>query len=215
MGLQAISLSAIQKSFGVSDAALAALQGLAGVLVGSALAVPLARFADRFSRKRVLLYLILASTAMMVLSALAPNFPLFFIGRSAAGITEFAMVPLVYSMIPDLAPERHRVLANLSFAALVSAGASGGFYFSGALLSSAADLIPLPIEPWRSAFLLLSLAGAPLLVLCTLTADPPRRMGNTDLAADTSLRRFLWERRQSIGLFVGAAGCLVIAVQAI
>ncbi|WP_442592564.1 MFS transporter [Parapusillimonas sp. JC17] len=215
MGLQAISLSAIQKSFGVGDAALGALQGLAGVLVGSALAVPLARFADRFSRKRVLLCLILASTAMMVLSALAPNFPLFFIGRSAAGITEFAMVPLVYSMIPDLAPERHRVLANLSFAALVSAGASGGFYFSGALLSSAADLIPLPIEPWRSAFLLLSLAGAPLLVLCTLTADPPRSMGNTDLAADTSLRRFLWERRQSIGLFVGAAGCLVIAVQAI
>lgn len=215
MGLQAISLSAIQKSFGVGDAALGALQGLAGVLVGSALAVPLARFADRFSRKRVLLCLILASTAMMVLSALAPSFPLFFIGRSAAGITEFAMVPLVYSMIPDLAPERHRVLANLSFAALVSAGASGGFYFSGALLSTAADLSPLPIEPWRNAFLLLSLAGVPLLALCTLTVDPPRRVDETGLAADTSLRRFLRQRWQSIGLFVGAAGCLVIAVQAI
>ena len=111
-GLQAVSLSAIQKSFAISDASLGALQGLAGVLVGSALAIPLARFADRFSRKRVLLCLILASTAMMVLSALAPNFPLFFLGRSAAGITEFAMVPLVYSMIPDLAPQRHRVLAR-------------------------------------------------------------------------------------------------------
>src|SRR5690606_40273184 len=51
MGLQAISLSAIQQTFGVSDAMLGALQGLAGVLVGSALAIPLARFADRYSRK--------------------------------------------------------------------------------------------------------------------------------------------------------------------
>ncbi|MDN5874175.1 MAG: MFS transporter, partial [Sinobacteraceae bacterium] len=143
MGLQAISLSSIQKTFDVSDATLGALQGLAGILVGSALAVPFARFADHFSRKRVLLCLILASTATMVLSALAPNFPLFFIGRSAAGITDFAMVPLVYSMIPDLAPERHRVLANLSFAAFMTVGVSGGFYFGGALLSTAAGLIPL------------------------------------------------------------------------
>lgn len=171
MGLQAISLSAIQKSFGISDAMLGALQGLAGVLVGSALAIPLARFADRFSRKRVLLCLILASTAMMVLSALAPSFPLFFIGRSAAGITEFAMVPLVYSMIPDLAPERHRVLANLSFAALMALGASGGFYFGGAILATADALIPLGIEAWRKGFLLLSFAGVPLLLLGLLTAD--------------------------------------------
>src|SRR5690606_18601034 len=162
MGLQAISLSAIQQTFGVGDAAAGALQGLAGVFVGSALAVPLARFADRYSRKRVLLCLILASTAMMVLSALAPNFPLFFLGRSAAGITEFAMVPLVYSMIPDLVPERHRVAANLLFAALIAAGASGGFYFAGALLNTAQMLIPWLPQAWRSAFLMLSLAGLPL-----------------------------------------------------
>ncbi len=215
MGLQAISLSAIQKTFGISDAALGALQGLAGVLVGSALAVPLARFADRFSRKRVLLCLILASTAMMVLSALAPNFPLFFIGRSAAGITEFAMVPLVYSMIPDLAPERHRVLANLSFAALMAAGASGGFYFAGTLLSAATELIPLAQEPWRNAFLLLSFAGAPLLLLGTLTTDPARRAGPMDSAADGSLRSFLRQRWQAIGFFVGTAGFLIVAVQAL
>jgi len=215
MGLQAISLSAIQKTFGVSDAALGALQGLAGVLVGSALAVPLARFADRFSRKRVLLWLIVASTAMMVLSAVAPNFPLFFIGRSAAGITEFAMVPLVYSMIPDLAPERHRVLANLSFAALMAAGASGGFYFAGTLLSMAGDLALLPVAPWRNAFLLLSFAGVPLLALGTLTADPARRRDAAQPSAQSSLRGFLWQHRRAIGFFVGAAGCLVIGVQAI
>lgn len=215
LGLQAVSLSAIQATFDVSDATLGALQGLAGVLVGSALAIPLARFADRYSRKRVLLCLIAASTAMMALSALAPNFPLFFIGRSAAGITEFAMVPLVYSMIPDLAPERHRVLANLSFAALMAIGASGGFYFAGALLALATALVPLDIEAWRGAFLLLSCAGLPLLALGVLTADPPRHAGLAPSAADGSLRRFLRQRWRAIALFVGTAGCLVLGVQAL
>lgn len=215
MGLQAISLSAIQDTFDVSDATLGALQGLAGVLVGSALAIPLARFADRYARKRVLLCLIVASTAMMILSALAPNFPLFFIGRSAAGITEFAMVPLVYSMIPDLAPERHRVMANLSFAALMAAGASGGFFFAGDLLSVADQLMPWTMAAWRKAFLLLSCAGLPLLLLCTLTVNPPRHVDTTTLKADGSLRSFLRQRWQTIGLFVGIAGFLVVAVQAI
>ena len=212
-GLQAISLSAIQQSFGVSDASLGALQGLAGVLVGSALAIPLARFADRFSRKRVLLCLIFASTAMMVLSALAPNFPLFFLGRSAAGITEFAMVPLVYSMIPDLAPQRHRVLANLGFAALVSTGASAGFYYAGNIQSAAMHWIPGDMSAWRKAFLLLSAAGLPLLLMGFFTADPPRHAAPEDTSSAASLRQFLNERWKPIALFVGVAGSLMIAVQ--
>ena len=215
MGVQAVSLSAIQRSFGVSDTALGALQGLAGVLIGSALAIPLARFADRFSRKQVLLCLIAASSALMGLSALAHQFPLFFIGRSAAGITEFAMVPLVYSMIPDLAPERHRVTANLVFAALVSSGASAGFYFSGTLLSTADAWFAWNAEPWRKAFLLLGLAGLPVLLLGLLTADPARHLDADDRAAHGSLLAFLRLRWRAIGLFVGTAGCLITAVQAL
>lgn len=215
MGVQSLSLSAIQRSFEVSDAALGGLQGLAGVLVGSLVAIPLSRFADRYSRRLVLLCLILASTALMVLSAFAPNFPLFFIGRSAASITEFAMIPLVYSMIPDLAPERDRVLANLSFAALMAAGASCGFYFGGAIIDTAAGLFPFAMAPWRKAFLLLSLAGIPLLLFGLLTSDPPRHIGNANPRLTVSLGVFLKQRWQSVGLFVGVAGCLMIAVQSV
>lgn len=215
MGLQAVVLSAIQKDFDVGDAALGALQGLAGVLIGSALAIPLARYADRFSRKRVLLCLITAASAMMALSAFAPDFPLFFIGRSAAGITEFAMVPLVYSMIPDLAPERHRVAANLSFAALMAGGASAGFYFSESILSTANLLFDLGLAPWRKGFLLLALAGAPLLLLGTLTLDPARRIEANAPQADESLRAFLFQHWRTLGLFVGTAGFLLVAVQAL
>jgi predicted MFS family arabinose efflux permease len=214
-GLQSIVLLDIQRSFAVTDATIGALQGLAGVLVGSAVAVPIARLADRFARKTVLLGLIAAWTALMVLSGLAPDFPLFFLGRAASGVTEFAMIPIVYSMIPDLAPERHRVAANLSFAGLMAAGASAGLYFGEAIVESASTLIPLEIELWREAFLLLSLAGIPLFVAGLATTNPPRQLPAGDVAIAGSLIDFLRARWRAVGLFVGVAGSLMIAVQAL
>lgn len=214
-GLQAILLSDIQKSFLVSDATIGALQGLAGVLVGSAVAVPVARLADRMSRKRVLLGLIVAWTGLMVVSALAPTFPLFFVGRAASGVTEFAMIPIVYSLIPDLAPERHRVTANLAFAALMAAGASAGYYFGEAIVQTAEALLPMALEPWRKAMLLLSFLGAPLFLAGLLTLDPPRQIAAAEVRSSASLGLFLRERWRSVGLFVGVAGSLMIAVQAL
>lgn len=214
-GLQSVLLLAIQKSFQVGDATIGALQGLAGVLVASAIAVPIARLADRMSRKKVLLGLIVGWSGLMVLSGLAPNFPLFFVGRAAAGVTEFAMIPIVYSLIPDLAPERSRVAANLSFAALMAAGASAGFYFGDVIVHAAEGLFAFQAEPWRKAMLLLSLAGVPLLLLGLLTADPRRTVITDAKTPSASLLAFLRERWRAVGLFVGVAGSLMIAVQAL
>jgi MFS family permease len=214
-GLQAILLADIQQTFAISDAWIGALQGLAGVLVGSALAVPLARLADRISRRLVLLGLITGWTALMVLSALAPDFPLFFIGRAASGVTEFAMIPIVYSLIPDLSPERHRVIANLCFAALMAAGASAGYYFGGAIVAAAQAVLPFAMEPWRKAMLLLSFGGAPLFLLGLLTLDPPRRIAPSETEMGDALLPFLRQRWRAVGLFVGVAGSLMIAVQAL
>lgn len=214
-GLQSILLSAIQKSFAVGDATIGALQGLAGVLVASAIAVPIARLADRVSRKRVLFGLIAGWVALMALSALAPNFPLFFIGRAASGVTEFAMIPIVYSLIPDLAPERHRVAANLSFAALMAMGASAGFYFGEGIVEAGEALFAFDAEPWRKGMLLLAVAGIPLLLASLLTADPRRGVVASDDPVSISLIAFLRERWRAVGLFVGVAGSLMIAVQAL
>ncbi|MFD2597960.1 MFS transporter [Sphingobacterium corticis] len=217
MGLQSISLSAIQKTFSINDAKLGALQGLAGVLVGAALAVPLARLSDIFSRKALLLCLIVVSAGMMVLSALAPSFELFFIGRSASSIAEFAMIPLVYSMIPDLSPERHRVLANLSFAAIMASGASAGFYFAADIVGAGSTLFDfVDIESWRKGFLFLSLVCVPVFLLGFLTQNPPRRVIETEEdTAETSFLLFISSRWKTIVLFICMAGFLMVAVQAL
>jgi len=219
-GLQSILSPAIRASFGVGDAVMGALHGIAGILIASALAIPLARLADRHSRKRILLALIAAWTLLTLLGALAPNFPLFFLGRAAAGVTEFAMIPIVYSLIPDLVGERLRVGANLTFAALMAVGASAGFYLGGDLLQLMAGLDGTGrlghLAPWRRTMALLALAGLPLLLLGALTLDPPRHgdAGETT-SAPTSLAGFVRGHLRQVLLFVGAAGGVAIAVQAL
>ncbi|HEV7313173.1 MFS transporter [Sphingopyxis sp.] len=215
-GLQSILSPAIQQSFGVSDAVIGALHGIAGILVASALAVPLARLADRHSRKTILLGLILLWGLLTALSGIAPDFELFFIGRAASGITEFAMIPVVYSLIPDLVSDRHRVPANLAFAALMATGASAGFYFGGSLLEFAGTIAPADIEPWRVALLCLSLLALPLLGAGLFVHDPPRgHAAASEQGEDAALGPFLRAHQRRILLFLGAAGGLAIAVQAV
>lgn len=220
-GLQAVLSPAVQQAFGVSDAAIGALHGVAGILIASALAVPLARLADRFSRKRMLLVLIAAWTLLTGLSALAPNFPLYFSARAVLGVTEFAMIPVVYSLIPDLVGERFRVGANLSFAALMATGASAGFYGGGALLGWAQGLVAAGtvagIEGWRLAMVLLSACGLPLLLLGLFTWDPPRGAQQAQAVGEpqASLAAFARTHARGILLFLGVAGGLAIAVQAL
>lgn len=214
-GLQSILSPAIQQTFGVGDALIGALHGVAGILVASALAMPLARLADRHSRKNVLLALIAVWTVLTAVGALSPSFAVFFVGRAASGITEFAMIPIVYSLIPDLVSESRRVAANLAFAALMATGASAGFYFGGHLLGFAASIAPPSLEPWRLALLCLSVAGLPLLALGTLVRDPPRGLAAATTGAAVALLPWLRENRRQLLLFLGAAGGLAIAVQAV
>lgn len=215
-GLQSILSPAIQQSYGVGDAVIGALHGIAGILVASALAVPLARLADRYSRKTILLGLILLWGLLTALAGFAPNFPLFFIGRAASGITEFAMIPVVYSLIPDLVSDRHRVPSNLAFAALMATGASAGFYFGGNLLEFAGTIAPAGLDPWRAAMLCLSMLALPLLATGLRLPDPPRTaVADAVGGASTALAPFLREHRRRIWFFLGAAGGLAVAVQAV
>lgn len=215
-GVAALLSPAIETSFAVSDAWIGALHGIAGILVASALAVQLAHLADRHSRKMILIALIVGWPVLTVIGALPPNFPLFFIGRAASGVTEFAMIPIVYSLIPDLVGDRWRVIGNLSFAALMAVGASGGFYLGGQLLAGVTPIAhDLGVDPWRLTMLAVGVLGVPLAIGALFTRDPPRRSLIDAPSSGRSLLTFVREDFRPVLLFVGAAGGLAVAVQAV
>ena len=92
--MPALNISAAQ--FGVAVSAYAFSAGIAGVLA--------AGFADRFDRKRLLLFFYVGFTAGTTLCALAPNYHLLLLGRVVTGVFGGVVGSIVLAIITDLFP---------------------------------------------------------------------------------------------------------------
>src|ERR1700739_90516 len=88
------SLNITAGQFGVAVSAYAFSAGISGILA--------AGFADRFDRKRLLLFFYLGFTAGTALCALAPNYHVLLIGRIVAGSFGGVMGSIVLAIITDL-----------------------------------------------------------------------------------------------------------------
>jgi predicted MFS family arabinose efflux permease len=96
--MPALDISAGQ--FGVAVSAYAFSAGISGVLA--------AGFADRFDRKRLLLFFYIGFTAGTALCALAPNYHLLLLGRIVTGLFGGVVGSIVLAIITDLFPLRLR-----------------------------------------------------------------------------------------------------------
>ena len=90
--MPALNITAGQ--FGVAVSVYAFSAGISGILA--------AGFADRFDRKRLLLFFYLGFTAGTALCALAPNYHVLLIGRIVAGLFGGVMGSIVLAIITDL-----------------------------------------------------------------------------------------------------------------
>jgi len=96
--MPALNISAAQ--FGVAVSAYAFSAGISGVLA--------AGFADRFDRKRLLLFFYVGFTAGTTLCALAPNYHVLLLGRVVTGVFGGVVGSVVLAIITDLFPLRLR-----------------------------------------------------------------------------------------------------------
>jgi predicted MFS family arabinose efflux permease len=92
--MPALNISAAQ--FGVAVSAYAFSAGISGVLA--------AGFADRFDRKRLLLFFYVGFTAGTALCAQAPNYHLLLLGRVVTGVFGGVVGSIVLAIITDLFP---------------------------------------------------------------------------------------------------------------
>src|SRR5690349_22165363 len=90
--MPAMNITAAQ--FGVAVSAYAFSAGISGVLA--------AGFADRFDRKRLLLFFYAGFTAGTALCALAPNYHLLLLGRIVTGLFGGVIGSVVLAIITDL-----------------------------------------------------------------------------------------------------------------
>jgi predicted MFS family arabinose efflux permease len=92
--MPALNITAAQ--FGVAVSAYAFSAGISGVLA--------AGFADKFDRKRLLLFFYVGFTAGTMLCALAPNYHLLLLGRIVTGLFGGVVGSVVLAIITDLFP---------------------------------------------------------------------------------------------------------------
>jgi predicted MFS family arabinose efflux permease len=158
----------IKADLGLSDKQLGLMGGIAFALFYSGLAIPIAWLADRRSRVRIIAWSVGLWSLFTALCGLTWNFWQLFLARMGVGIGEAGGVAPSYGLISDFYPKAKRARALAFFSLGIPIGSALGVVFGGWIASHL---------DWRSAFLIVGLAGLPTALLVWLFVPEPVRGG--------------------------------------
>ena len=182
----AVALPALKAEFRLSDTVLGLLGGLPFAIFYSVLGLPLARLADRTSRRAVVASSLAAFSVATALGAAATTFQFLFATRVAVAVGEAGATPAAQSLIGDLVAPARRGLAYAAYAACANVGILVGFGAGGLIAAR---------YGWRVAFVSLGLAGLPIALLTRLVLPAGRRCGHAPATTlSTALRRLAADR---------------------
>ena len=195
-GILTLLVAPIRAHLGISDTQFSVLHGWAFVSVYALLGLPIARLADRGSRRLIIGVGMVFWSLATALCGFANSFAQFFAARAGVGAGESAYAPAVYSILQDsFPPERlPRVFAIMAIG--FAYGTSFGVILGATLLMLATSLAASGPEagsglfaglaPWQVVLILVAIPGV-LLALVMATVQEPRRRGLLPGAAGTTL----------------------------
>ncbi len=156
----------IAEELQVSDTMMGLLTGLAFAAMYTLAGFPLARWADRRSRTRLITISMIVWSGMTAITGRAVSFSHLMLARIGVGVGEAGFTPAAHSLISDYFPTERRASALAIFSAGASVGTILGFV-GGARIAEAYG--------WRMPFLVLGLAGVPIALLFWATVREPLR----------------------------------------
>jgi predicted MFS family arabinose efflux permease len=198
----AVLLEPIKRELGVSDTAMGLLSGLAFALFYTTAGVPIARLADRGTRRNVIVLGVIVWSAMTAACGLARNFVQLAAARVGVGVGEASLSPAAHSLISDYFPPERRATALAIFNIGGNVGVMIGFIAGGWIGETFG---------WRTAFMVVGLPGLAAAVLTRLTLrEPPRGLsdGIVDDSEMPSLRAvitFMLSKKTFIHLSLACA----------
>ena len=166
----AILMEPIKRDLNLSDTALGFLSGIAFALFYATLGIPIARIADKGSRRNVIAVCLALWSGMTALCGLAQNYWQLVAARVGTAIGEAGGSPPAHSLISDYFPpeERGRALAIYSLG--IPIGILVGFLIGGWMDEWLG---------WRAAFFVVGVPGILLAVVLRLTLhEPPRGLSD-------------------------------------
>ena len=157
----------IKTEFGLDDQTLSYL-GIAFAFFYSALAIPISWLADRRSRVTIIAFSVALWSAFTAACGLVQNFTSLVLARMGVAVGEAGGIAPAYALISDFYPRERRARAMAIFSLGIPIGSALGIFFGG-WIATALD--------WRSAFIIVGLAGIPAALLVKFGIKDPVRGG--------------------------------------
>jgi MFS family permease len=161
-----VLIEPIKREFALSDTAMGLLAGFGFVLFYSLLGIPIARIADRVSRRNIVALALAFWSATTVLCGLASSVTTLALARIGVGIGESAGTPASQSLLADLFDKNERPRALGIYAIGTYLGVFLGYFIGGWVNQH---------YGWRTAFFSAGLPGIALAALLWLTIAEPKR----------------------------------------
>ena len=183
---------------GLSDTEISLIIGLAFSAVYSLTTLPLARIADRYSRRNVIAAGIFSWSAMTALAGMANSFWTLFVARMGVGVGEASLGPATQSILADYFEQHRLPLAYGIVAAAPFIGTGLANIVGGPLIDylEARPLIVMPVfgemYSWQTVLVVVGLPGI-LLALLMFTIKEPERKGASAERTEGYSYRELWQ----------------------
>jgi MFS family permease len=209
----------VRRDLGINDSQIGLLNGYSFSLLNGLMAIPFGWYADRRSRKAVLVFGVVLWGCSTVASGFTTTFTQLMLTRMGLGLGEAALAPAAFSLISDYFPKAQRGTA----VGIYGIGGFGGiglsYLIGGAVLASfrGVDVVDLPFigstSLWHGAFIAVGFITL-LLGLLTCTVREPPRIDSlqkaTTSAGDVTFFAHMREHWPAFWLVIGAYTCLGI-----
>lgn len=157
----------IRGEFGLDDKALSVLGVVFGLFYAT-IAIPIAWLADRRNRVSIIAASITLWSMFTAACGLAQSYTQLVLARMGVAFGEAGGIAPSYALIADFYPKSRRARAMAFFSLGIPIGSALGIFFGGWLATQLS---------WRSAFLIVGLAGLPTALLVKILIREPARGG--------------------------------------
>ena len=156
----------IKIELGLADWQLGMLTGLAFAAFYTVLGIPIARYAEKADRVKIISVAVAVWSAFTIACGLAANFTQLLLARIGVGVGEAGCSPPAHSLITDYTPKEERASALAIYSMGIPLGSLAGMALGGLI----ADAFG-----WRVAFFVAGAPGIILAIMAFLTLPEPRR----------------------------------------